>query len=191
MNSISRAPSLMFERLAAGSRRTAGADQKSVAKEPIAGEAPVPLSICRRSHPERCFLFRSAAKRRDVFPRRLLLPLAILFAGGASPGQETLEPSGSACGVMAGDVVSDAAVIWGRADGPARMQVDWRRRGEERWVEVVGPVALETSDFTAKTVLRDLPASTEIEYRVRFASLEDPGGATESGRGKFSHSTGF
>src|SRR5262249_7008927 len=38
---------------------------------------------------------------------------------------------------------------------------------------VAGPTALESSDFTARTVLTDLPAGQRMFYRVRFQDLTD------------------
>ena len=77
-------------------------------------------------------------------------------------------------GVAAGDVVSDRAIIWSRTDRPARMIVEYSTT--EKFTSPLrqhGAVALDTSDYTARTVLRELPAGQRIFYRVLFQDLSD------------------
>ena len=77
-------------------------------------------------------------------------------------------------GVASGDVTGGRAVIWSRADRAARMFVEYSTT--ERFtnaLRVPGPAALETSDFTARVVLTDLPAGQRIFYRVLFQDLAD------------------
>ncbi len=77
-------------------------------------------------------------------------------------------------GVASGDILADQAVIWAKADRPARMIVEWATTDSFRNVRrIVGPAALDVSDFTAKYNLSNLPAGQEIFYRVSFQSLED------------------
>jgi alkaline phosphatase D len=62
-------------------------------------------------------------------------------------------------GVQAGDVCDSRALIWSRCDRPARLVVEYATTetlADAR--RVIGPYALETSDFTARTDLVDLPA---------------------------------
>ncbi|MEN3336524.1 MAG: alkaline phosphatase, partial [Acidobacteriota bacterium] len=113
--------------------------------------------------------------------RLLLRPAAPLTAGAAvrqgapaiiaAPGSRPDTPFG----VAAGDVSSDGhAVIWSRADRSARMFVEYATT--ERFADVRrvrGPAAIETSDFTSRTVLRDLPPGQRIFYRVLFQDLSD------------------
>src|SRR5438876_767572 len=78
------------------------------------------------------------------------------------------------CGVASGDVAADRAIAWSRTDRPARMIVEYsttpsftdRRR-------VVGPAAMEDTDFTARVDLVDLPLGQRISYRVQFQDLSD------------------
>ena len=89
-------------------------------------------------------------------------------------------------GVQVGDVAGDAAVVWSRADRTARLVVEWSTR--ESFAEarrVTGPAALESSDYTARLLLSDLPAGQRIFYRVRFDSLERPGTLSEPLTGSF------
>ncbi|MBW8486974.1 alkaline phosphatase D family protein [Actinomadura parmotrematis] len=72
-------------------------------------------------------------------------------------------------GVQAGDVTAGEAVIWARADRPARMVVEVARRPDFRGaVRVPGPYLTPDTDLTGKAFLRGLPAGTELHYRVRL-----------------------
>lgn len=75
-------------------------------------------------------------------------------------------------GVASGDVGNDSAIIWSRADRPARMIVEWSL--SEKFNEVrrlVGPVTGPEADFTAKLALSGLPAGERVFYRVQFEGL--------------------
>ena len=77
-------------------------------------------------------------------------------------------------GVASGDVTAGRAVIWSRADRPARMFVEYST--SEKFtnpLRVPGPAALETSDYTARVVLTDLLPGQQIFYRVLFQDLAD------------------
>ena len=78
-------------------------------------------------------------------------------------------------GVMSGDVNADRAVIWSRCDRDARMLVDIATTQSMRDARrIVGPAALEDSDYTARIPLRDLAPGQTHFYRVQFQSLADP-----------------
>jgi alkaline phosphatase D len=89
-----------------------------------------------------------------------------------------------ACGIQSGDVSHDSAMVWARADRPARMRVEYSTA--ESFKTILGAAstdALPDHDFTAKVLLEGLPPGEDIFYRVRF---EDPGetriaGETQSG----------
>jgi alkaline phosphatase D len=71
-------------------------------------------------------------------------------------------------------VTNGRAIIWSRADRAARMFVEYATTERfDRPRRVPGPAALETSDFTARLVLTDLPAGQRIFYRVLFQDLAD------------------
>lgn len=77
-------------------------------------------------------------------------------------------------GISAGDVSSGRAVVWSRADRPARLVVEYST--SDTFASVarrVGPAALESSDYTARIVLTDLPPDQRIFYRVLFQDLSD------------------
>ena len=103
-----------------------------------------------------------AAQGRRVFGQAP----AIVTASGARPAMPY--------GIAAGDVGAGRALIWSRADRTARMFVEYATT--ERFADarrVRGPAALETSDFTTRTVLTDLPPGQRIFYRVLYQDLSD------------------
>lgn len=91
---------------------------------------------------------------------------AIVVAEKARPSVEW--------GAAAGDVSGDRAIVWSRTDRPARMIVEYATTesfGDAR--RVVGPAALEVSDFTAQVDLTGLPPGQQLFYRVCFQDLAD------------------
>ena len=94
-------------------------------------------------------------------------------------------------GVAAGDAAGGRAVLWSRADRAARMFVEYSTTESFRSVQrVAGPAALEGSDFTARTVLTDLPQGQRIFYRVLFQDLGDIRRWSEPSAGSFSTAPG-
>jgi alkaline phosphatase D len=93
----------------------------------------------------------------------------------------------SAFGATAGDVDVDRAIIWSRTDRPSRLVVDYSTTESfANPKRVIGPAALEATDFTARLDLSALPANQRIFYRVRFQSLADLGVWSEPIVGSFS-----
>ena len=77
-------------------------------------------------------------------------------------------------GVQSGDVTARSAVVWARADRPARMLVDVAPTPAfSKARTVVGPFTDEAADLTAKLALHGLPAGQDVFYRVRFADRDD------------------
>ena len=89
---------------------------------------------------------------------------AIIKSGAARPAIEQ--------GVAVGDVTPGRALVWSRAVRPARMLVEYAttEKFENGWRRT-GPAALESTDFTARILLTDLPANQRIFYRVTFQDL--------------------
>jgi|688.fasta_scaffold35156_1 alkaline phosphatase D len=86
-------------------------------------------------------------------------------------------------GLMSGEVTSESAVVWGRSDVDSRMLVQWDTAASFTSPRsVMGPKVTQLTDFTAKTVLSDLPAGETIYYRVAF---ENDGGLSDSLQGSF------
>jgi alkaline phosphatase D len=103
-------------------------------------------------------------------------PLHRIFAQGRAPAVVTPDANRPAIpyGVSSGDVTSNAAIIWSRADRPSRMIVEYATTDSfKNSKRVVGPAALAVSDFTARVDLTDLPPGQEIFYRVMFQDLAE------------------
>ena len=112
--------------------------------------------------------------------RREFLTLAAAAVAGArqdrAPAIVTRDSDrpGMPCGVATGDVADGQAIVWSRSDRPARLIVEYsttpsfadRRR-------VVGPAALEATDFTARVDLVQLPPGQRVSYRAQFQDLSD------------------
>lgn len=78
-------------------------------------------------------------------------------------------------GIQCGDVSVDSAVIWARADRPARMLAEVATSDSFKTIErTVFVDALPESDFTAKALIEGLPAGQDIFYRIRFQDLASP-----------------
>ena len=116
--------------------------------------------------------------------RRTFLRLAgaTVVAGGrkvrfgqapAIGGSDAARPS-TAFGATAGDVDVDRAIIWSRTDRPSRLVVEYATTESFAHTNrVVGPAALEATDFTVRLDLTNLAADQRIFYRVQFQSLSD------------------
>jgi alkaline phosphatase D len=89
-------------------------------------------------------------------------------------------------GVAAGDVHGGRAVVWSRADRASRLIVEYSTtEGFANPLRVVGPAALEGSDFTARVVLTDLPPGQRMFYRVVFQDLSDIRSLSQPAAGSF------
>jgi alkaline phosphatase D len=90
-------------------------------------------------------------------------------------------------GVQSGDITANRAIIWSRADRPARLIVEYATTESfQNAQRLIGPAALETSDFTARVDLRGLPAGQKIFYRVSFQDLANSKVFSETVTGNFS-----
>ena len=91
-----------------------------------------------------------------------------------------------ACGVQSGDVSGNSAVVWARADRPARMQVECSTVESFRTIiPAASADALPDRDFTSKLLLEGLPPGQDIFYRVRFVDFGEGGVAGEIQVGHF------
>jgi len=89
-------------------------------------------------------------------------------------------------GVQSGDLAGDRAILWARADRPARMMVEWATTEAFEDARVVrGPAALDDTDFTAKIDLAGLPLGERVFYRVTMVDLGDHEIASEPAAGSF------
>lgn len=77
-------------------------------------------------------------------------------------------------GVQSGDLSGGRAVLWSRADRPARMTVELATT--ESFADarrIRGPIALHDTDFTAHLDVGGLPDGQTVFYRVTFQDLAD------------------
>jgi alkaline phosphatase D len=89
-------------------------------------------------------------------------------------------------GIQSGDVAADSAVIWARADRPARMRVECAADENFKTILRAASVdALPDQDFIAKLLLDGLPQGQEVFYRVQFESFDDSAIAGEAHVGHF------
>ncbi|QEM81881.1 alkaline phosphatase D family protein [Halomonas binhaiensis] len=87
-------------------------------------------------------------------------------------------------GVMSGDLWTDRAMIWSRADRPSRMMIEVADNPEFRNARLLrGPNALPGSDLTAKLDITGL-SGDELHYRVRFVALGDHKAVSEPSVGR-------
>ena len=87
--------------------------------------------------------------------------------------QDRLRPNVTS-GVASGDVTHNSATIWSRADRASKMIVELANNEAFTNVKrLVGPDALEHSDFTAKLRVSGLKAGEPVFYRVSFQDLND------------------
>src|SRR3979411_1857942 len=93
---------------------------------------------------------------------------------------------GIGSGLASGDVSTDSAVVWARADRPARMLVECSTL--ESFKTIIGVAssdALPEHDFSSKVLLQGLPAGQDIFYRVRFEDIGETGISGETQVGHF------
>ncbi|WP_285612022.1 alkaline phosphatase D family protein [Actinokineospora globicatena] len=100
----------------------------------------------------------------------------VVAAGVVLPGVAYAAPKARPVlthGVQTGDVTSDGAILWTRADRPSRMLVEVSREPSFRHARCLrGPVLTPTTDGTGRLRLTGLPAGDEIHYRVRAEDLD-------------------
>ena len=138
------------------------------------------MSDC--SLPRRAFLARAIVAGTTA----ALAPRDIWAAAGsrlpAAPAiitSERLRPQWPS-GVQTGDPWPTRAILWGRTDRAAQLQVEWSTTEGFRDVRRVrGPVARAANAFTTHLDLHDLPPGQTIFYRARYESLASPGTFSE------------
>jgi alkaline phosphatase D len=121
----------------------------------------------------RALLSRSALAGTSLLATGTLTSRVLAQAAPARITSERRRPR-LPYGVQSGDLAGDRAIIWARADRPARMMVEWATT--ERFADaraVRGPAALEDTDFAAKVDLAGLPPGERVFYRVTMIDLAD------------------
>jgi alkaline phosphatase D len=122
----------------------------------------------------RQFLLGAAATGSAIVTSHLSTRSSIAQMGApAIVTAETMRPQ-IPYGVASGDISGNQAIIWSRSDRPARMMVEYSTQESfKNSQRQVGIAALETTDFTARMLLTDLPRGEQIFYRVTFQDLAD------------------
>jgi alkaline phosphatase D len=89
-------------------------------------------------------------------------------------------------GVQFGDPSNGSVVVWSRSDRPARLLVEWSY--DEQFQEarrILGPHALDVSDFTARQDIEGLEPGSDVFVRVSFQSLKNDRAVSEPVIGRF------
>jgi alkaline phosphatase D len=131
-------------------------------------------------------------EKRGLTRRQLLVRSAstVALAGLGSVAKPYLSRAADrpqiAGGIQSGDVSADSAVIWARADRPARMHLECST--VESFKSIFHAASLDARpdrDFTAKLLLEGLPNGQDIFYRVRFENPAESGLSGETQIGHF------
>ena len=116
----------------------------------------------------------SRAWTRRQFLVRSTSSLALAGLGSlAKPGlSRAADRPLIAGGIQSGDVSEGSAVVWARADRPARMRVECSTVESFKTIlSTASADALPDADLTSKVLLGDLPAGQDIFYRVCFDDI--------------------
>ena len=112
-----------------------------------------------------------------------------VLAQGVAPGvitRDAMRPQ-VPYGVMSGDVTRDRAIVWSKTDRPSRLVVEYAfDEAMTKPHRIVGPAAMESTDYTARADLMGLPAGRQVFYRVMFQDLSNPGVYSEPLIGRLS-----
>ena len=116
----------------------------------------------------------SVSRRKFLKSSALLLGAAAIPLVGSRRATAAVATPQLEQGLQIGDVVADRAVIWSRSDRPARLVVDYDVNPSfSNAMRVRGPFALETTDYTARVDLTELPSDSDIHVRVVFQDLSN------------------
>jgi alkaline phosphatase D len=89
-------------------------------------------------------------------------------------------------GVQFGDPADGSVMVWSRSDRPARMIVEWSYDEQfDRVRRIIGPHALDTTDFTARQDIEGLKPGRDVFVRVSFRSLTNDRAVGEPVLGRF------
>lgn len=89
-------------------------------------------------------------------------------------------------GIQFGDLAPGRAIVWSRADRPARMMVEYAFNEQFTQSRTIrGPYALEASDFTTRQDLTGLPDGKDVYVKVWFEDLTNARNKSELVTGRF------
>jgi alkaline phosphatase D len=116
---------------------------------------------------------RPAVLTRRKFLIRSASSLALAGAGiVARPYISRAADRPEIMGIQSGDVDAGSAMVWGRADRPARMRVEFSTVASFK--STIGAASVDSlpdRDFTARLRPENLPAGQDIFYRVCFEDM--------------------
>jgi alkaline phosphatase D len=136
-------------------------------------------------------LSRTADRRRFIQIGSAALGASVVpqwAAAQAAPAIVPLDASrpNALQGVQFGDPSRGSVLAWSRSDKPSRMIVEWSLDAQfAQATRIVGPYAMEDSDYTAKQDISGLPSNREVFVRVSFQSLANARAMSEPVMGRF------
>ncbi|WP_367025723.1 alkaline phosphatase D family protein [Methylococcus sp. ANG] len=139
------------------------------------------MTTAPASHPPTAF--RPGYRKNSV--QALVSGLVLALAACASVNAENSVPQVEQ-GIQIGDMAPGRAVIWSRADRPARMMVEYAFSADFAGSKTVrGPYAMEGTDYTARQDLVGLPAGKDVYVKVWFEDLTNARSRSEPVTGHF------
>jgi alkaline phosphatase D len=130
---------------------------------------------------------KQALTRRQLLVRSASTVALVGLGGLAKPYlSRAADRPQIASGLASGDVSAGSAVVWARADRPARLRVECSTvESFKSIIRVASSEALPEHDFTSKVLLEGLPPGQDIFYRVRFEDIGESGISGETQVGHF------
>jgi alkaline phosphatase D len=112
--------------------------------------------------------------------------LPLLLAINTSTAVAAVDAPMMEQGIQFGDLTPGRAIVWSRADRPARMMVEYAFDEQFTHSRIVrGPYALEGSDYTARQDLVGLPDGKDVFVKVWFEDLTNDRAKSEPVLGHF------
>ena len=97
-----------------------------------------------------------------------------------------LDPPQLAQGIRVGDVLSDRAIVWSRANCSAKMIVKYSFYPDFKdSILIQGPLALKENDYTTHIDITGLPAGRDIFIQVMFQDLNNKQSISKASSGHF------
>lgn len=113
----------------------------------------------------------SLSSDRRLFLRTSAATLGTLAAPALIAAEGTRPVA--AQGLQFGDPLFGATMLWSRSDRPARLVVEWALNPQFAGAQrIVGPYALENTDYTVRQDLTGLPPGRDVWVRASFQALD-------------------
>lgn len=116
----------------------------------------------------------------------LALPQLLRTGGAPAIVVSAAERPQALQGLQFGDPSDGSVIVWSRSDRAARMIVEWSYAEQfQKLRRIIGPHALETTDFTVRQDLAGLEPGREVFVRVAFQGLDNDRALSEPLMGRF------